>query len=114
MKWTFLKVVALGLGGLMTAAAFPAVKNLAVVVSASSRVSDVTVADLAKMCKGAQKTWPDGKAFTLDARGLFDLYRQAALRHGLCAKRELRVSAYRLRPCSVRKVFRKPASYFPT
>ena len=66
MKRTF--PVALCLGGLMTAAAFPAVKNLAVVVSASSKLSDVTVADLAKMCKGAQKTWPDGKAFTLVIR----------------------------------------------
>jgi voltage-gated potassium channel Kch len=42
-----------------------AVKNMAVVISAGSKVSDVTLVDLVKMCKGAQKTWPDGKSFVL-------------------------------------------------
>src|SRR5215470_1680919 len=28
-------------------------------------MSDVQLTDLAKMCKGAQKTWPDGKSFTI-------------------------------------------------
>jgi len=43
----------------------PAVKNLAVVVSAGSKLQDVPLAELTKMCKGAQKTWPDGRNFTL-------------------------------------------------
>ena len=43
----------------------PAIKNLAVVVSAGSKLPDVTLTELAKMCKGAQKTWPDGRNFTL-------------------------------------------------
>jgi hypothetical protein len=45
--------------------AVPAVKNMAVVVSAGSKLTDVPLADLTKLCKGAQKAWPDGKAFTL-------------------------------------------------
>jgi hypothetical protein len=43
----------------------PAVKNLAVVVSAGSKLQDVPMAELTKMCKGTQKTWPDGRSFTL-------------------------------------------------
>jgi hypothetical protein len=49
------------LGGLSVAA----VKNMAVVISAGSKLSDVPLADLAKLCKGVQKAWPDGKNFTL-------------------------------------------------
>jgi len=45
--------------------AFAGIKNMAVVVSAGSKLSDVPLADLAKLCKGVQKTWPDGKNFTL-------------------------------------------------
>jgi hypothetical protein len=45
--------------------AAPAVKNMAVVVSAGSKLTDVPLADLTKLCKGVQKTWPDGKPFTL-------------------------------------------------
>jgi len=41
------------------------IKNMAVVVSAGSKLSDVSLADLAKLCKGTQKAWPDGKSFTL-------------------------------------------------
>jgi hypothetical protein len=43
----------------------PAVKNMAVVVSVGSKLSDIPLADLTKLCKGIQKAWPDGKAFTL-------------------------------------------------
>jgi hypothetical protein len=43
----------------------PAVKNMAIVVSAGSKITDVPLADLTKLCKGVQKAWPDGKAFTL-------------------------------------------------
>src|SRR5262249_58844754 len=45
--------------------AVPAVKNMAVVASVGSKLSDVPLADLVKLCKGTQKTWPDGKSFTL-------------------------------------------------
>lgn len=50
---------------LLAAGAMPGIKNMAVVVSAGSKLSDVSLADLSKLCKGVQKTWPDGKAFTL-------------------------------------------------
>ena len=49
----------------MAAAAAPASKNMAVVVATGSKLSDVALADLAKLCKGAQKSWPDGKNFIL-------------------------------------------------
>jgi len=42
-----------------------AIKNLAVVISAGSKVSDVPLADLVKLCKGTQKNWTDGKNFLL-------------------------------------------------
>ena len=42
-----------------------AIKNLAVVMSTGSKLSDVPLADLIKLCKGIQKAWPDGKSFTL-------------------------------------------------
>ena len=45
--------------------AVPAVKNMAVVVSAGSKLADVPLADLTKLCKGTQKAWPDGRSFTL-------------------------------------------------
>jgi len=45
--------------------AVPASKNMAVVVASGSKLSDVALADLAKLCKGAQKSWPDGKNFIL-------------------------------------------------
>jgi hypothetical protein len=51
--------------GMLAAPALPGIKKLAVVVSAGSKVDDVQLADLAKMCKGAQKAWPDGRSFTL-------------------------------------------------
>jgi hypothetical protein len=49
----------------MAAAAVPASKNMAVVVATGSKLSDVALADLAKLCKGTQKSWPDGKGFSL-------------------------------------------------
>ena len=48
--------------------AFAGIKNMAVVVSAGSKLNDVSLADLAKLSKGVQKTWPDGKNFTLVMR----------------------------------------------
>src|SRR5262245_52854153 len=53
------------LGVLLAAPALPGIKNMAVVVSAGSKMSDVPLADLAKMCKGVQKTWADGKSFMI-------------------------------------------------
>ena len=50
---------------LLAAPALPGIKNMAVVVSAGSKMSDVQLVDLGKMCKGVQKTWPDGKNFTI-------------------------------------------------
>ena len=49
----------------LASSAAPAIKNMALVVSAGSKLSDVPLADLTKFCKGAQKAWPDGKNFTL-------------------------------------------------
>ncbi len=53
------------LASLLAASAVPAIKNMAVVVSAGSKLADVPLADLSKFCKGVQKAWPDGKNFTL-------------------------------------------------
>lgn len=50
---------------LLAGAALAGIRNMAVVVSAGSKLTDLPLADLAKLCKGAQKTWPDGKNFTL-------------------------------------------------
>src|SRR5882762_1411200 len=38
---------------------------LAVVVATGSKLSDVALTDLARLGKGAQKSWPDGKNFIL-------------------------------------------------
>jgi hypothetical protein len=58
-------VAAVGLALCLAVSAVPAVKNMAVVASVGSRLADVPLGDLVKMCKGMQKTWPDGKNFTL-------------------------------------------------
>lgn len=50
---------------LLAAAGLAGIKNMAVVVSAGSKLTEVPLADLTKLCKGTQKAWPDGKAFTL-------------------------------------------------
>ncbi len=54
--------------GVLAAPAVPSVKNWAVVVSAGSKLQDIPLADLVTLCKGTQKTWPDGKNFTLVIR----------------------------------------------
>jgi hypothetical protein len=51
--------------GVLTTPAVPSLKNWALVVSAGSKLQDVPLTDLAKLCQGHQKTWPDGKSFTL-------------------------------------------------
>ncbi len=42
-----------------------AMKNWALVVGAGSKLQDVSLSDLAKLCKGTLKAWPDGKRFSL-------------------------------------------------
>jgi hypothetical protein len=44
---------------------YPAIKNMAVVVAADSNLPDLTMTELTKLCKGTQKSWPDGRNFTL-------------------------------------------------
>ena len=61
-------VIALAVLAAFSASAVPAVKNMAVVASANSKLADVSLADLVKMCKGATKAWPDGKNFVLVLR----------------------------------------------
>jgi hypothetical protein len=58
-------VAALCFAATLAVAAFPAIKNMAIVVSAGSKLSDVPMADLVKYCKGASKAWPDGRNFTI-------------------------------------------------
>jgi hypothetical protein len=55
-------------GVLWTGTAAPAIKNMAVVAAAGSKMQDVPLAELAKLCKGTQKTWADGRNFTLVMR----------------------------------------------
>jgi len=52
-------------GVLAAASALPAIKTMAVVVAADSKLPDLTLAELVKLTKGTQKTWPDGRSFTL-------------------------------------------------
>lgn len=58
-------VVLVGSAVLLATSSAPAVKNLAIVASASSKLQDVPLVELAKLCKGTQRTWADGKGFTL-------------------------------------------------
>ena len=57
--------LALCLAVMAGTAAAPPSKNMAVVVAAGSKLSDVALAELVKLCKGTQKSWPDGKSFVL-------------------------------------------------
>jgi ABC-type phosphate transport system substrate-binding protein len=60
--------IALAAVAIVSANAVPAVKNLAVVVPANSKLADLPLADLVKLCKGTTKAWPDGKTFVLVLR----------------------------------------------
>jgi hypothetical protein len=53
---------------MMALPSFPAVKNIAVIMSAGAKLQDVQLSELVKLCKGTQKTWVDGKSFTLVMR----------------------------------------------
>jgi len=50
---------------LLVGSAGAAIKNMAVIASAGSKLQDVPLTELAKLCKGTQKTWADGRNFTL-------------------------------------------------
>jgi ABC-type phosphate transport system substrate-binding protein len=56
---------ALFLTVMLARTALPAAKNIAVIVSAGTKMQDVQLAELAKLCKGTQKAWPDGRSFLL-------------------------------------------------
>jgi hypothetical protein len=60
--------IALAALAAFSASAVPAIKNMAVVASANSKLADVPLTDLVKMCKGTTKAWPDGKNFVLVLR----------------------------------------------
>ena len=57
--------VMLCVGALLMGSAAAAIKNMAVIASAGSKLQDVPLAELGKLCKGTQKTWADGRNFTL-------------------------------------------------
>lgn len=59
---------AIGLALLLAAPAVAVIWNMAVVTSAGSKLADVPLTDLVKLCKGTQRTWPDGRSFTLVIR----------------------------------------------
>jgi hypothetical protein len=63
-KWLLITAL-LCAASMLVGISVAAVKNMAVVISAGSKVSDVPLADLVKLCKGAQKNWSDGKNFLL-------------------------------------------------
>lgn len=52
-------------GVFAAASALPAIKTMAVVVAADSKLPDITLAELIKLTRGTQKAWPDGRSFTL-------------------------------------------------
>jgi hypothetical protein len=52
-------------GVFAVASVLPAIKTMAVVAAADSKLPDLTMAELVKLTKGTQKTWPDGRSFTL-------------------------------------------------
>ena len=49
----------------LAGAAVAGIKNMAVVTAAGSKLQDVTLTELSKLCKGTQKTWADGRTFAL-------------------------------------------------
>ena len=58
-------LTALFFAALLALPAFPAAKNIAVIMSAGSKTTDVPLAELVKLCKGTQKAWSDGRNFML-------------------------------------------------
>lgn len=64
-RHTLRGAIALAVATAFSIEAVPAIKHMAVVASAGSKLTDVPLPDLVKMCKGATKAWPDGKTFVL-------------------------------------------------
>ena len=65
---SFRKLCVFALAGLLVLSALPllsAVKSWALVTATGNKLQGVSMAALAKLCKGAQKSWPDGRNFTL-------------------------------------------------
>ena len=58
-------IVVLSMFALAAIPSFSAVKSMAVVVAAGSKLPDLTLTELTKLCKGTQKAWPDGRTFIL-------------------------------------------------
>jgi hypothetical protein len=58
-------LAALFFAAILALPALPAAKNIAVIMSAGSKTTDVPLAELVKLCKGTQKAWSDGKSFML-------------------------------------------------
>jgi hypothetical protein len=58
-------LAALFFAALLALPAFPATKNIAVIMSAGSKLQDVPLTELVKLCKGTQKAWSDGRSFML-------------------------------------------------
>lgn len=56
---------ALFLAVVLALPALPASKNIAVIMAAGSKLQDVQLAELVKLCKGTQKAWADGHSFLL-------------------------------------------------
>ncbi len=62
------KLRVFGLACLLLLSALPllsAVKTWALVTATGNKLQGVSMAELIKLCKGAQRTWPDGRNFTL-------------------------------------------------
>jgi hypothetical protein len=58
-------MAALLLGVTLAQPALPAAKNIAVIMAAGSKLQDVQLVELVKLCKGTQKAWADGRSFML-------------------------------------------------
>ncbi len=59
---------AFALAGLLILCALPlfaGIKNWALVTVSGSKLQGVSLTELTKFCKGTQRTWPDGRNFTL-------------------------------------------------
>lgn len=62
------KFPAFVLAGLLILSALPllaGVKNWALVTASGNKLQEVSLVELTKFCKGTQRTWPDGRNFTL-------------------------------------------------
>jgi len=66
------KLHAIALAGLLMLSALPllaGIKNWALVTSSGNKLQEISLVELTKFCKGTQRTWPDGRNFTLVMHG---------------------------------------------